>query len=250
MCPEHKSSLRTDLLRKMTRLHALYHAGELDGTSHEVYPPLDRGCRDNYLYFTLAPSINFQRRSEGLWRAANRTFQDPETRFVFQPECVSLGKDKFRRALTKHGLALLVQKHTDIWYTICSTLHERFGNDPRNLLAACSHDVKEILAFLSANKQAFPYLNGPKLSNYWLYILKQFTDVHFNNADEISIIPDLHVVRASVHLGLVSDEEASPIRVAELWRHVLAGTAFTASDLHAPLWRWSRRGFQPLLHED
>jgi hypothetical protein len=234
----------------MTRLHALYEAGELDGTTHEVYPALDRGSRDNYLYFTLAPAINFQRRSEGLWRAAARTFHDPETRFVFQPECVSKGKDKYRRALTKHGLALLTQKHTDIWFTICSTLHEQFGDDPRNLLAQCGQDVRKILAFLSKNKPRFPYLNGPKLSNYWLYILKQFTDVQLKNADEISIIPDLHVVRASVHLGLISHDEASPLRVAEAWKHLLAGTAFTASDLHAPLWRWSRRGFLPTLHDE
>ena len=54
-------------------------------------------------------------------------------------------------------------------------------------------------------KPLFPYLGGPKLSNYWLFILHDFTDVKFKNVEEISIIPDTHVIKSSIHLGVVEE---------------------------------------------
>lgn len=239
---------KKELLEKLLKLRKLYEAGQLGGTTHEVYPELDRGSKDNYLYFTLAPSINFQRKSETLWQSALKTYNDPGTRFVFDPSTVLLGEDKFREALTKYGLAILTNKHTTIWFTLSKTFHEYYQDNPKNLLEECNFDVTRILNFLVGNKKKFPYLSGPKMSNYWLFILSNFTDVKFVNRHEISIIPDIHITRATKHLGLIpSDEQTNPNKVAKIWRDLLAGTEIAPSDLHAPLWRWSRRGFTPHL---
>jgi len=103
-----------DLTSFLQALITAYEKGELGGTEHEVHPELPSGSRGNYLYFTLAPAINFQRDSERLWQAADKTYADPETQFVFFPEEIKRGEEAYFTALTKHGLASFPNKHTDI----------------------------------------------------------------------------------------------------------------------------------------
>src|SRR5215472_2623913 len=99
------TTLRPDLLPFLCALVDAYHRGHLGGTQHEVHPGLAQESRENYLYFTLAPAINFQRPSEALWRAADRTYRDPATRFVFLPEETSRGRAEYLSALAKYSLA-------------------------------------------------------------------------------------------------------------------------------------------------
>jgi len=241
---------REELLSKLTRLVRIYEEGKLGGTSHEVHPGLPKDSRENYLYFTLAPAINFQRKSEALWHAALATYNDPETSFVFEPSSVVRGEEAFRSALTKHRLALQTYKHVSIWFRISKTLNERYSSDPRAFLHSSGHDVVRVIQSLQEQKELFPYLNGPKLSNYWLYILSHFTDVKLVNKHEISVIPDVHVTKATQYLGLLPvEDQPSPVRVAEVWKSFLQGTSLSPSDLHAPLWRWSRRDFRPAIEE-
>lgn len=233
-----------NLLPWLRLLLDVYWAGKLGGTTHEVFPDVAKSCRENYLYFTLAPALNFQRASEGLWRSALATYSDETTQFVFFPENVRGGEERYRTALTRHGLALQPVKHTSIWYRLCSTLSERHGGDPRALLEYCDCDVPTIKEYLAENRRLFPYLSGPKLSNYWLYMLLSFTDVDLKHREEISIIPDVHVRKATVRLGLADVRAAEdPMYVAEIWRRVLGGSGLVPIDLHAPLWRWSRAAF-------
>lgn len=236
--------LRADreLVRFLQDLIAAYQRGELGGTSHEVHPNLSHGSRENYLYFTLAPSINFQRKSEALWRAADRTYRDPATRFIFFPEEVRRGRAAYAEALGKHSLAVLRDKHTDIWFTISQTLAARYDADPRTLLGQADYDVLYVRSLVLRDKKAFPYLSGPKLLNYWLYMLTCFTDAPLKHREAITIIPDTHVTQASVRLGVVPPSVSSEA-VAGVWTHILAGTGIVPMDLHAPLWRWSRMGF-------
>jgi hypothetical protein len=225
-----------------------YESGHFGPAVHETHPELALGSRENYLYFTLAPALNFQRRSEGLWRGADATFRDDKTQFVFFPENVRRGRDAYARALARHSLAAFREKHTDIWLTVATTLHETFGNDPRALLAECGYDVVQVRGLVTASRRKFPYLSGPKLLNYWLYMLDSFTDVQFANRGEITIIPDVHVMAASVRLGLVPESVTSREEVARAWSSLLSGTDLAPIDLHGPLWRWGRLGF-PALSE-
>jgi hypothetical protein len=227
-------------------LHGLvsaYQAGELGDSTHEVHPCLPRGSRENFLYFTLAPALNFQRRSEALWRAADTTYRDPTTRFVFFPEESVRPERDYLEALSKYSLASFRQKHTHIWYTISRTLAQNYNADPRVLVAMCDYDAETIRSELNSRKHGFPYLSGPKLANYWLYMLTCFTDVKIKDRGAITIIPDMHVIRASVRLGIIQEETVDRTRVAEAWKSALRNSSFAPVDLHAPLWRWSRMGF-------
>jgi hypothetical protein len=235
-----------DLIAFLRKLITAYERGALGGTTHEVHPHLPSGSRENYLYFTLAPAINFQRPSEALWRAAERTYRDPQTRFVFLPEETERGRAEYLAAMTKYSLASFRDKHTDIWYRIALTTANDYGGDPRVFLASCDYDVETVRETLLRRRKDFPYLSGPKLANYWLYILTCFTDAPLRKRDAITIIPDVHVVRASVRLGVVSESVRDRIAVADTWKSLLSGTTIAPVDLHAPLWRWSRMGFPPV----
>jgi hypothetical protein len=94
------------------------------------------------------------------------------------------------------------------------------------------------------HKERFPYLRGPKMANYWLYILSQYTDAAFTNMGRISIIPDTHVAQCSVKLGLTADG-AGPEEIAEAWVKVLSGSGIDPVAMHPVLWNWSRNDFQP-----
>jgi hypothetical protein len=108
-------------------------------------------------------------------------------------------------------------------------------------------DVLKVLETLKSDRKLFPVLAGPKMSNYWLFIVSRFTDAKLRNIQEISIIPDIHVRRASAYLGIVDDAAGyTTERLADVWRIGLQGSGMSPSQLHGPLWLWSRAGFPEL----
>ena len=241
--------MNRECLRRIQSLHTLFLAGEIPGPEqHELHPELPRGSRENYLYFTLSCSLNFQRSSPSLWRAAYETYTDPETRWVFFPEltCKHSHED-LAASLGKHRLAVQTNKHPQIWSALTSTLHRYYRSDPREILAAGDTDVVRVLDIVQREKrELFPYLGGIKLSNYWLFILSQFTDADLLNLAELSIIPDTHVIQSSLKLGVAS-EGASAVDVDQLWRPILKKLNIAPAEMHSALWRWSRAGFNPTI---
>jgi hypothetical protein len=234
-------------LARVKRLVACYEEGLIARLAeHEVNPGLSPGSRENYLYFTLPVCINFQRSSPAMWTAALRTYNDPETQCVFLPEQLAMRSiEQIRTDLTKHGLALQPNKHVLIWTTIASALHEFYHDDPRELIAEADSDARRLIDLLqTVYRKRFPYLSGPKLSNYWPYILSQFTDVQFANAHEISIIPDTHVLQSSVCLG-VTLPGATQQETEVAWRELLQGSGLAPIQVHPVLWNWSRNQFLP-----
>lgn len=51
-------------------------------------------------------------------------------------------------------------------------------------------------------------MDGNKICNYWLYVMEQYTDVKFADRENITAVPDTHVIQASERLGIVSPKEA------------------------------------------
>ena len=109
------------------------------------------------------------------------------------------------------------------------------------------NSIEMAKAYIQKNKKDFPYLGGNKICNYWLYVLEQYTDIHFIDRENITIAPDTHVIQASQRLGIISEQEAQATNVqlllAERWKDLLNGTEFVPIDLHTPLWLWSRGKF-------
>lgn len=214
--------------------------------NHEVHPSLDTGSRENYLYFTLPVSINFQRNSPAMWKAAFATYQDPQTNYLFFPEEVFKKKRRdVQKSLIKHNLALQRNRHVDIWFAICKTLTISYNADPREVIKKGENTVSKILTIIQkSEKQNFPYLGGPKLSNYWLFILNHYTNIKLNDCENISIIPDTHVRQASDMLG-VAKRNDKPDKIAYNWKKLLLDTGISPVDMHPVLWHWSRNKFQP-----
>lgn len=246
MSPSKQQSIDSTLVR-VQKLLELFQAGQIPTLAqHEVHPDIPIGSRENYLYFTLPCCLNFQRSSPAMWQSALKTFNDPETNYLFFPEKVTtVTPEKVKRDLFKHRLALQPNKHTEIWLFIAHTLHTHFQDDPREIIKAAGSDARKLIHLLQVERRAdFPYLRGPKLSNYWPFILSQYTDAQFSNTQEISIIPDTHVIQASIQLGLV-EEKASQLEVERAWKALLTGTGMSPVTLHPVLWNWSRNKFLP-----
>lgn len=235
------------LLDRIERLHAHFTEGRIPTLAqHEVHPDVSNGSRERYLYFTLPVTINFQRSSPAMWQSANTTWHDPETQSAFFPEWVaSHSEDELREKLVRHKLALQPNKHTTIWRKIALTLHEFYDSDPRKIIAEANSDAGKLVSLLQqTHRKRFPYLSGPKLSNYWPFILSHYTDVQFKNQHLLSIIPDTHVIQSSIQLGMVP-EGASSLVVEDVWRKILEGSSLTPAVMHPVLWNWSRNNFKP-----
>ncbi|WP_240508031.1 hypothetical protein [Virgibacillus indicus] len=100
-------------------------------------------------------------------------------------------------------------------------------------------------------KSEFSYLSGTKLFNYWMYVLEKYAYIQWKNRELISIAPDTHILKATVKLGLCSEEVLRGTTkdrqiVAENWRETLTGTSIDPIDVHTPLWLWSRLSFPPI----
>ena len=238
-------------LEKVRRLLAMYEQGLIPTLhQHEVNPGLAPSSRENYLYFTLPVCINFQRSSPAMWAAALATWDDEATRYVFFPEKLAqVPIEQIRTDLVKHKLALQPNKHILIWTTIAKTFHDFYQDDPRKFIEEADSDAAKLIALLqTTHRKRFPYLSGPKLSNYWPYILSHYTSVQFKNAHAISIIPDTHVLQSSVQIGLTLPG-ATPLQVERAWEELLKGSNINPSQIHPVLWNWSRNKFLPKVDD-
>lgn len=100
--------------------------------------------------------------------------------------------------MLKHKVALQPNKHVATWLALCKTLQRDFEGDVRNLFTTCKWDIPTILHYMQKeHKKDFPYLCGPKICNYWLYVISTYTDAKLTGKEYLSIAPDTHVIQAS-----------------------------------------------------
>lgn len=245
------NSSKQEILKKVDMLYQMWKKGELGGEvmPEDANPGFERSSLENYLYFTLPMALNYQRNSYVLWQNALKTYEDSDTRFVFNPkQCVTKSFEEVQYALTKYKVALQKQKQTEIWISLCHTFLEFFDGDIRKLFNQLGNDVNKIRNFIQKeNKKKFPYLSGTKICNYWLYVIWQYTDRKYINMEDLTVAPDTHVVQATYKLGLVNEEEFTrsdvQLIVIERWNELLKDTKYKPIDIHTPLWLWSRNGF-------
>lgn len=198
-------------------------------------------------YFTLPMALNYQRDSYKLWQAALLTYNDQDTKAVFDVAAVaSMPFELLQKKLGQYKVALQPNKHTLTWQKICQTIDESWGTISA-MLQACDNDFLQLRDLVQRKmKRGFPYLSGPKIFNYWSSILSTYAQVPLKNRQYIDIAPDTHVIQCSVRLGVLSQSEADTWtreKISAKWREVLVGSGIDPIDLHAPLWFWSRAGF-------
>ncbi len=238
-----------DFIKRVNTLLKAYNDGLLGDTAMpEESHPIFNTQEEKLLYFTLPMALNYQRNSYKLWEAALKTWEDTETKAVFNMETASqLNTEILRNYLLKYKLALQPNKHIDTWNRISKTINENWGSIAL-LLESTDYDflkLKEIVQ--NKYKKSFPYLSGPKIFNYWAYIIQEYADIKLKNREYIEIAPDTHVIQASIKLGVISNEEANKISREDIslrWRNSLKGSGIDPIDVHSPLWFWSRSGFK------
>lgn len=245
---------KKEILKNVKLLINMYNNGELGGEimPEDENPHLEKNSKENYLYFTLPMALNYQRNSYTLWEAANKTYNDEETRFVFDPEEVlNRSFEEVQSALVKYKVALQKNKQTEIWIKLCTTFVNLYNGDIRELFDQLDNDVDKIREFIQKeNKSKFPYLSGTKICNYWLYVIWQYTDRKYKNIENLTVAPDTHVVKSTYRLGLISDEEFQSNDVQHIvidkWNELFKDTEYKPIDIHTPLWLWSRNGFKEI----
>lgn len=239
-----------NLITSCKKIIDAYHAGKLGQTRmpEDAHPNFHKDESElRVAYFTLPMALNYQRDSYALWEAALKTYSDPGTRFVFDIHAVSKCDERaVRAALSKYKLALQPNKHIATWMRISQTVSGEFGSW-KGLFERAENDVITLKQVITKDyKKGFPYLSGPKIFNYWTFIIGTYGKISLLHREYIEIAPDTHITQCSVKLGVITPEEVTTMTKDELsqrWRELLAGSGIDPIDMHSPLWFWSRNGF-------
>jgi len=192
-------------------------------------------------------ALNYQRNSFMLWESALETFKDPETRITFDiAKAAELEESELKALLAKYRLAIQPNKHTQTWLAIAKTVHSNFGT-MQGLFEDCGKDFPKLRETVQVKlKKGFPYLSGPKIFNYWSFIIQEYGKIGLENSEFIEIAPDTHVIKCSVRLGVITQEEADKLsreKISEKWRSALEGSGISPIEMHEPLWFWSKGNF-------
>lgn len=241
---------KESFIKTCNQLLKAYKDGSLGQTvmPEDSNPGLENMDQESRIaYFTLPMALNYQRDSYRLWEAALQTFKDPETRFVFDIKQVTKKSEiEIRTALMKYKLALQPNKHINTWRTISETVYENWKSFTK-FLEITKGDFLELRKLVTIDyKKGFPYLSGPKIFNYWSFIISTYGGISLSNRDYIEIAPDTHITQCSIRLGVITESEAISLTkdtISAKWRELLHASDIDPIDMHPPLWFWSRNGF-------
>lgn len=154
----------------------------------------------------------------------------------------------------QHRVALQPNRHPEIWQRVSEGITRSSpSGDVIGLIESVQFDIAALKNIIQITRKAeFPYLSGPKIFNYWLYVLERYACIRWKSRELITIAPDTHILKATVKLGLCAAEVLHGSAhdrqaVAEAWETALMGSGLAPIDVHTPLWLWSRAGFPSLL---
>lgn len=198
-------------------------------------------------YFTLSMALNYQRDSYKLWESALKTYGDIETKKVFDIAKVSqMNSEELRDLLIKYKVALQPNKHINTWQRISKTIFNNFGSF-QNMFKQADYNYLKLKQLVQVeHKKDFPYLSGPKIFNYWCFILGSYANVSLKNKEFIEIAPDTHITKCSIILGVINKQESEILtkeEISQRWQEVLRDSGINPIDMHSPLWFWSRNNF-------
>jgi hypothetical protein len=203
---------------------------------------------------TLGMSLNYQRNSYTLWQSIAQAYLDDRSRWIFHPHAVSESDlDELRNVLLHHRVALQPNRHPEIWKRVSKGITQSSPRgDVIGLIESVQFDIASLKNIVQIQRKSqFPYLSGPKIFNYWLYVMETYAGIRWKSRELITIAPDTHILKATVKLGLCSSEVLNGTTddrraVAEAWETALTGSGLAPIDVHTPLWLWSRAGFPSL----
>lgn len=244
------SKLHDPLIEKCENLIQAYRSGGLgDCRLPEDNAPsfAPHELEQLLIYYTLPMAVNYRRNSTQLWEAARSSYDDPATKAIYSVEYSSqVSQEVLKEHLLKYRVAMQPNRHTLTWQTIAKTIQAQWGSIEQ-LLASTNFDFIELRNMVqNRERRGFPYLAGPKLFNYWCFILGEKCGIELSNKEHIDIAVDTHVLKCSIRLGVITEEESrtlSTSQIAGAWRSRLKSSHIAPTSLNVPLWFWSRSGF-------
>lgn len=221
-----------------------------------------QGSLDHIMFLALTVAIDYQRDAHALWDSARSTWEDPETRYLFDPAAVSEAPvEMVMQAMKKHRLS---KKHTNdatIWQTVAGSFAKKWNGDSRNFLADCGWDAPTVLQRLkkdlhrsdTGSGKDFPFLGGNKIGPLWLRMLRDNAGVTtLKNLNLVPIPVDVHIARASICLGIVKGTYSGKMEpvfqeIHTAWAESVKnleveGRPMIALDVDEPLWHLSKFG--------
>ena len=72
---------------------------------------MKKGSLEHLMFITLTVSIDYQRDANIMWAVSRKTFEDPETRYLFDPTSLHNTRPKqIEQDMQKYGLSKEIQK--------------------------------------------------------------------------------------------------------------------------------------------
>jgi hypothetical protein len=158
---------------------------------------------------TLGMSLNYQRNSYTLWQSIAQAYLDNSSRWIFNPFVKSVRElDDLRNVLLYHRVALQPNRHPEIWKSVSKGITQSsIKGDVFGLIESVQFDIATLKNIIQIKRKSeFPYLSGPKIFNYWLYVVETYTEIKWKSRELITIAPDTHILKATVKLGLCPSE--------------------------------------------
>ncbi|MFH0906312.1 MAG: hypothetical protein V1824_03160, partial [archaeon] len=194
------SNLRTteEIIKDCRNLLSSYRSGKLGKCPmpEDSNPGVDNlDIETRLVYFTLPMSLNYQRDSYKLWQAVLNTYNDLSCRDIFSIEKLqNLDTEQLRLKLTKYKIALQPNKHINTYKTISNTIYKNWKTITK-MLESVDYDFLKLKKLIQKDyKKDFPYLSGPKIFNYWSFILGEYCKIKLKNKEYIDIAPDTHII--------------------------------------------------------
>ena len=236
--------------------------GQTEMPEQALPKTMQRGSLEHLLFITLTVAIDYQRDAAALWSVARKTFEDPHTRYLFDPELLHLtAPHKIFNDMQKHGLSKKPKKDAHIWRTIGVTFYKKWKGDPVGFLEDCGWNSLNILSRLKGDSHLYngksvadyPYLRGNKIGPLWLRMLRDNAGIKkLKNLDAVPIPVDIHVARATLALGVVKGRYKGDLKqlfenIRVAWFESVQGLkmenrSMIALDVDEPLWQLSRCG--------
>jgi hypothetical protein len=259
--PRTIKNISIDVQRGRRVAEVLYTSFRSDGIFGRKDMPEDirprgvrKGSYEHLLFITLTVAIDYQRDAPSLWDSSRKTFEDTETRYLFNPFFLyKTPTNKIVGDMQKYNLSKKPNKDAEIWRTIGVTFYKKWKTDPRNFLQDCDWDSLKILERLKSNYRDYPNLRGPKIGPLWLRMLRDNIGIkNLKNLEKVPIPVDVHIARATLTTGVVRGQ--TKIKLDELFEYarkawfesvrdlVVNGKRLIALDIDEPLWNLSKYG--------
>jgi hypothetical protein len=215
---------------------------------------IKKGSYEYLMFITMVISIDYMRDADRLWAAGRRSMQDPETRWLFNPDSVK-GRpiDEITAAMKKHSLSQKHGRDARIWKTVSDSFARFYDSDPRKLIEECNWDAANLYErkYDARFKKDFPSLSGNKIFPLWIRMLHDNLGIELKNMERIPIPTDVHVARATFATGCLTGEFRGSIadaaqKVEEAWKTIIASVSHpklkNALQMDEALWHLSKNG--------